>query len=239
MKKIIAILFSMLVLGFFLRVIGINWDAGYYLHPDERAIFMFSLPIYLPSSIQEFFSTSSPLNPTFFAYGSFPLYTLRFFSYVAGMVDANLASYSGAYFVGRFISITLDTFMVLLIYFVSSRVFSRAVGVVAGFFYAISVFPIQTSHFYTADTFLSFFLLLSFLLLILFMQKRPPVPSCFVCCSVWVGYFKQGFCFAICCCGFLRSVSWFFSNCISHAKAFFKKSIIGFFELCFFNGFLF
>ena len=32
------VLFLIIVLGLYLRIWNINWDQGYHLHPDERAI---------------------------------------------------------------------------------------------------------------------------------------------------------------------------------------------------------
>ena len=49
------------------RIQGINWDQGNHLHPDERAIIMATLPLSFPSSIDEFLSPDSPLNPHFFS----------------------------------------------------------------------------------------------------------------------------------------------------------------------------
>ena len=74
-EKIILLL--IILLGAFLRLYNLNWDQGYHLHPDERAITMFTLPLNFPTSISEFLSTTSPLNPHFFAYGSLPMYLLK------------------------------------------------------------------------------------------------------------------------------------------------------------------
>src|SRR5512141_2355609 len=59
------------------RFYGLSWDGGYLFHPDERKIVLVAQQLKLPSSLPEFFSPDSPLNPTFFAYGSFPIYLLR------------------------------------------------------------------------------------------------------------------------------------------------------------------
>lgn len=159
--------------AFLLRIVGIDWDQGHYLHPDERAIVMFTLPLYLPSSFSEFLSQGSPLNPHFFAYGSFPIYLLSFLGYLASHIEQQLGDYSGIYVVGRSMTVMLDSGIVLLVYLVARKIFNKPTGLVAAFFYAIAVFPIQSSHYYTSDVFISFFLLFSFyILLIYFDQKK-------------------------------------------------------------------
>ena len=85
-EKIILLL--IILLGGFLRFYNLNWDQGYHLHPDERAIVMFTTPLSFPSSIKEFLTESSPLNPHFFAYGSFPIYLLK----AAGNLASNINS---------------------------------------------------------------------------------------------------------------------------------------------------
>ncbi len=72
--KLKIVLLGILLLGFAVRVYGLNWDQGHHLHPDERAIVIFALPLELPSSLSEFFSKDSPLNRHFFAYGTLSLY---------------------------------------------------------------------------------------------------------------------------------------------------------------------
>ncbi len=158
--------------AFLLRIVGIDWDQGYYLHPDERAIVMFTLPLHLPSSVSDFLSQSSPLNPHFFAYGSFPIYLLSFLGYLASHIEQQLGGYSGIYVVGRSMTVMLDTGIVLLVYLVARKIFNKPAGLVAAFFYAIAVFPIQSSHYYTSDVFISFFLLLSFYLLLFYLDRK-------------------------------------------------------------------
>ena len=76
------------LLAFLPRIYGINWDANNHLHPDEREIVFTAMCLTLPGAVRLgscapaytgpgwFLSTQSPLNPHFFAYGSFPLYLL-------------------------------------------------------------------------------------------------------------------------------------------------------------------
>ncbi len=86
MKKIF---FLILLLAFSLRFYGINWDQGHHLHPDERMIIMVVDRIHLPKTAaqwQSVLTPESPLNPKFFAYGSFPIYLLKGVSFFSNPI---------------------------------------------------------------------------------------------------------------------------------------------------------
>lgn len=147
-----------------LRLYGLNWDQGTHLHPDERFLTMVASDIRLPSSISQYFDTqSSPLNPgnysnyQFFVYGTFPLFVTKIFA-----VIFSLDGYDKIHFVGRILSAFFDAGIVFLLYKLTKKF-------LAPILYATTVLPIQLSHFYAVDTFLSFFILLTFYLL---TQKR-------------------------------------------------------------------
>ncbi|HYM15571.1 MAG TPA: DUF2298 domain-containing protein [Dehalococcoidia bacterium] len=96
-------LFAILLLGGFLRLTDVNWDASSgpwntsgapaisgHLHPDERFLTQIATDTRAPSSIANYFdSTRSPLNPyniqhpdgsrqTTFVYGTLPLFLTKF-----------------------------------------------------------------------------------------------------------------------------------------------------------------
>lgn len=163
-------IYLILILGFILRIYGINWDQGFNLHPDERAIILFTLPLHLPNSLMEFLGPQSGLNPHFFAYGSLPLYILKTISTIASLLDPTLATYQHMYFVGRWVSVIMDLGTILLIYKLSKKLWGTSTGLISSFFYTVSVLPIQLSHFYTVDTPLTFLITLLLYLLILFYE---------------------------------------------------------------------
>ncbi len=171
MNKQHFFLIGILLLGALFRFYGLNWDQGFHLHPDERAIVMFTTSLHLPTSIAEFFSSESSWNPHFFAYGSFPLYLLKIVSSIFGIFDPRLTEYSYINLLGRVISAFVDTATVLLVYFFGKKLFSKHVGILAAFFYAISVFPIQAAHFYAVDALLTFFIMLNLFSLLRFYQN--------------------------------------------------------------------
>lgn len=171
MKKINYLLIGIIILAAIFRLYGLNWDQGFHLHPDERAITLFTIPLKIPISIQEFLSVNSSLNPHFFAYGSLPLYLLKLSGSMLSNVNPLFAQYDKINLVGRFISLLFDMGTLLLIYLLGKKLFNKNVGNLTAFFYTISVFPIQLSHFYAVDTLLNFFIILTLYLLIKFYEK--------------------------------------------------------------------
>ena len=152
------LLLCIIILGAFFRLYGLNWDQGFKLHPDERAIIMYSLPLSFPQTTNEFFDKQSPLNPHFFAYGNFPLYLLKITSTIFSAIDVRFGTYDGMHIIGRIISVIADIGTIIVIFFIGRLLFLKWIGLLAAFFYSASVFPIQTSHFYAVDILLTFFI---------------------------------------------------------------------------------
>lgn len=173
-------LLIIIALGAFFRFYGLNWDQGLHLHPDERAIIMFTTSLDFPKTISEFFSPNSPWNPHFFAYGSFPLYLLKLIGGSLGIFNPLLAQYSHINLVGRALSAIFDLGILVLIFLIGKKLFNNNVGLLAAFFYAISVLPIQLSHFYAVDTPLSFFVLLTLYALVRFYERPTKIRAILV-----------------------------------------------------------
>lgn len=170
-NKYLILLFAILLFGFTLRTFNIDWDKGYHLHPDERAIVLYTLPLQFPPSLFELFSIESTWNPHFFAYGSFPLYLLKIISSYTTFIDPQFAEYSKIQIIGRIISALFDTGTIFLVFLIGRQLFSKKIGVIAALFYTLSVLPIQLSHFFTVDTILTFFILATLLALLRFYEN--------------------------------------------------------------------
>lgn len=161
------LLIGILVLAVFFRFYGLNWDQNQHLHPDERFLTMVAQAIQWPKNTGEYFSTNnSPLNPhnqnfSFFVYGTFPLFFTKLLASVF-----NLNDYNQFTVFGRAISAMFDIGTLVLVYLIGMKLASKKVGLLAAFFYTISVLPIQLSHFFAVDTFLTFFLVATVWLLI-------------------------------------------------------------------------
>lgn len=166
------ILFFIILLAFYFRTFNTNWDNSYYFHPDERAIYMFTIPLAMPSSLTQFLSVDSPLNPHFFAYGSLPLYLLKIMASSVSFINPIFSEYGGIHIIGRLISATADTGTVFLVYLLGTKLVGKRGGLFAASIYACSVFPIQVSHFYAVDSLLTFFMTFTVYLLVVYLEKR-------------------------------------------------------------------
>lgn len=178
-KKILII--TLLFAALF-RFYGLDWDQGHHLHPDERMLIMVAGRIELPQNLKDIFTPESSLNPKFFPYGSFPIYFLKFFSNVTAFVFHNplLANYDLMNLVGRFLSGLFDIGTIFLIIKLGGKVFSPRTGLLAGIFYALCAFPIQLSHFFAVDTFLTFFVIATIYRLIIFYEKPSLKNAIFI-----------------------------------------------------------
>ncbi len=144
------------------RFMGLNWDEDQHLHPDERFLTGVTASIESVKSVSEYFDTAnSSLNPNnrgagFFVYGTLPLFIVRYVAENLGQTG-----YGEVHLVGRALSALFDLGLIVLVYLTASRLFDKRVGLLAGFFSAVTVMQIQQSHFWTVDNFANFFTLLA------------------------------------------------------------------------------
>ena len=174
------ILAAILLVGAYLRLSHLNWDMGTHIHPDERFLTMVTSAMELPQKLGQFFdSTQSPMSPYnrgfgFFVYGTLPLFIVRVVAEIAQKFNAvaklwtagpgiplTMTGYDGVHLVGRAVSGLFDLGCVWLIYLIGRRLHSAKVALLAAALYAFAVLPLQQSHFYTVDTFGTFFAILT------------------------------------------------------------------------------
>ena len=157
------ILAGILVLGAALRLVGVDWDAGQHLHPDERFITMVETAIQLPTSIGGYFDTAqSPLNPYnkgfgSFVYGTVPLFLVRLIA-----EWGHWANYGDITLLGRVLSALCDVGTIFMLFLIGRRLFNWRVAALGAFLVAVTPMHIQQSHFFTTDSFLVFFLTVAF-----------------------------------------------------------------------------
>lgn len=163
-----SVILAFIIFGaFLLRAFPLNWDGGYYPHPDEAHIYNMVFQLELPLNFSSFFTAESSLNPKFFAYGSFPLYLLKGLAHLIGGIDPSIVEYGNLYKVGRPLSALFDIGTLILLLFLSRKIFrSTLIGVLAMAVYALSVFPIQNAHFYTVDGQMVFWMMGTLLLIL-------------------------------------------------------------------------
>ncbi len=168
-----------LVAGLFLRLYNLDWDDGKYLHPDERFVvdvITSRIVIAWPPDLDNLLDAKhSLLNPRSvdpqsgaerdFAYGALPLIVTDLAgSAMSKLTGDDWSTYGGKVrFVGRFLSALLDTLTALVVYFIGRRLFSRRVGLLAATIAALTPMAIQLAHFFTTDSWLTFFVALCLL----------------------------------------------------------------------------
>ena len=177
----LAIVFApvlILVLALALRLYGINWDQGGLFHPDERAILFHVNDMSWPplSDLGVLLDVDeSPLNPRWFPYGSLPMYAVKAAqALLSPLVDLD---FRGLSYLGRTLSALADVGTTLMVFFLASRLYGRRVGLLAALFAALAVIHIQLSHFYTVDTYLTFFIVASVYFMARLMQDGRPRDS--------------------------------------------------------------
>jgi YYY domain-containing protein len=156
------LLILILAAGAYLRFVGLDWDIEQHLHPDERFLTMVEASLIPVDSVSGYFDTStSTLNPNnqghgFFVYGTLPIFMVRYMAELVGSTG-----YGNVYLVGRAMSAVMDILSVVLVFFIGTRLYDRRVGLLGAAFSAFAVLQIQQSHFFTVDTFATFFTVLA------------------------------------------------------------------------------
>ena len=159
-----------------LRLYGLNWDRGYYLHPDELhvadvAVSRISLDWppdwsnlldpetsrYNPRADDP--NTGVPVN---YAYGALPIIvTSAAAKLLVQFDDRPWDGFEKIYEVGRFLSALMDTVTTGLVFLIARRIFTRRAALFASLIYALTPISIQLSHFFTTDAWVSTFVALT------------------------------------------------------------------------------
>ena len=171
-----------------LRLYGFNWDDGHWLHPDERQIYFTVMRLDWPQSLAQALSPSSALNPHFFAYGSLPFYLLKLVATLLQPLWPALRDSDNLHLVGRPLAVLFDLGTLYLTYRLALLLWQKARGseeephghplprpassshgfshrgtfpaLLATALAGLAVLSVQLAHFYTADTLLTFFVML-------------------------------------------------------------------------------
>jgi hypothetical protein len=165
LKKIPSWLFDLslilvLMLGAYFRLSGSDWGGLNIQHPDENFMTSVTLGIQPVHSLAEYFNTAkSTLNPGVvgypaYVYGTLPIFIVRYLAEAFGKLN-------GVTLFGRQLSACADLGTIALLYFIVRRVYGARVALLAAAFSAVAVMQIQQSHFFTTDSFSTFFSVLS------------------------------------------------------------------------------
>jgi YYY domain-containing protein len=159
----LALLALVLVIGAAFRFSGIDWGENTFMHPDERFLLMVGSALEPVGSFADYFDTAnSTLNPHnrghgFYVYGTLPMFLTRY----AVEWQFGQSGLIEMLEVGRRLSAFFDLLTVLLVAAIAFRLYGRAASLLASGLAAFTVLHIQQSHFFTMDTFITFFTVLA------------------------------------------------------------------------------
>ncbi len=174
---------GLVLAAFAVRLIGLNWDDGQLLHPDEyhvTEVTVDRVQLPLPPDWSNLTDPAlSTLNPRSdgedglhrsFAYGSLPLYATDLVAeglnrlagaptadrLIPGTSDRDWHSLDQLFKVGRLINMILDTVVVTMVFAIARMIGGAAAGLAAAAIYAFAPGVVQLAHFYTTDSWLTF-----------------------------------------------------------------------------------
>lgn len=178
-------LIAVALLGLALRLYGLNWDQGNSFHPDERQILFHVTALSWPNSLAQFLDpVNSPLNPHFFAYGSFPLYLLATIGNILAHFFPDVTTFANLTLVGRVISAIFDCGTILLTGWLAlllsddttpDRRYAWSFALLSATLVAFTPLQLQLSHFYAVDTVLLFFTMLTMLACVALAKTEAPI----------------------------------------------------------------
>jgi len=156
-----------------LRLYALDWDDGTNLHPDElfvaRIVLIDRIHLQWPPDFGQLLDPAkSGLNPRSadpltgayreFAYGALPLWvTDALAAILTRLSGTNWNGSDRAYLVGRTLSALLSALTVIPVAAIVVAIGGRTVGLLAALFIALAPMSIQLAHFFTTDSWLTFF----------------------------------------------------------------------------------
>lgn len=171
--KKIGIFFAIITAAFYFRALGLNWDEGAGLHPDERFLNMTQGAIGWGIPWSLYFDTAhSPMNPlnrgtNFYVYGTLPLFVVK------GLMEL-LSSWQihQMHMIGRWVSVACDMVTVGAVIALAWSLQGFAAAFIAAVLCATCVGLVQQAHFGTVDSMATCFSTLAMLCLVR-VSKSP------------------------------------------------------------------
>jgi hypothetical protein len=153
------IIISITIIGFLLRIIGLEFGKPFRFHPDELKL------VYQAGNLLNVHNWS---KDTFFLIGVYP----PFFTYLLAIAFAvysvililfgvapDLESIRNLYYtnpfpyhlIARWISVLSGTFGIVLVYLIGKRLYSKQTGLLAAAFLSVAFLHVRNSHLGTVD----------------------------------------------------------------------------------------
>lgn len=187
--KIIGLLLGIVVLGFVLRVVGINFGLPYLYHADEPNIVNRALA-YGTGDFNPHYFQIPPLASyvLFFEYGIYFLLgrALGFFPNLGAFKAAFFSDPSVFYLIGRVtFGLVAGVLTILAVYFAAKKLFSRGAGVLSAIFLSVSFLHVRDSHYLYLDITLTLLIVLAFLWSLRVYERGK--TSDYILAGFWIG----------------------------------------------------
>lgn len=158
------IVFLLLVVGFLLRAININWGAPFYFHPDERNIAALL-------SQDPFINFPSYLFSGTFSYGNFLTIIFQLPKIGLTAINPALDPFVLSTLIIRYASVVFATATLFIVY-KAGTVFSKQAGIISLLLTVFSTGLIQNAHYGTFDTFIAFTVFIAFYFSLLLVKTN-------------------------------------------------------------------
>lgn len=167
-RLLYAGLVLVLLVAAWFRLVGLEWDSGRHIHPDERFLSMTTNDLKWTGNLDTYFdpatSTLSPYSLPrmgLYVYGTLPVYIVK-----GAAILLNSNNYDRITLIGRAISALMDLGAIFFLFLLGRRLYGSKVGLLAAGLLSLSVLNIQLSHFYAVDTFANLFIVATFFFLV-------------------------------------------------------------------------
>ncbi len=156
-----TIIFLIILVASFLRFYKLDWGDGYFFHPDEYHLVISASQLKFPDQ----------LHPNLFSYGSSTVYLIYFTKLVVETL-LNIHETS-PFLIGRFYSALFSTLSVYIVYLISNLLINkRIISYTIAFSVAAMPGLIQQAHFATPESAITFWMLVSIYLLLVYIKKE-------------------------------------------------------------------
>jgi 4-amino-4-deoxy-L-arabinose transferase-like glycosyltransferase len=168
------VIYMILVLGFIIRLYGVQFGLPGLYHADETIVVNHALA-YGTGDLNPHFFRIPPLISylIFFEYGIYYLLgtVFGFFSTIVDFQNLFLENPTSFYLIGRItVGVIAGTVSVYFIYILGERVFSKTVGTISAFFLSLTFLHVRNSHYIYLDTMLVLFIILTYIFIFKFLE---------------------------------------------------------------------
>ncbi len=167
-------IYLILVLGFMIRLYGVQFGLPGLYHADETIVVNHALA-YGTGDLNPHFFRIPPLISyiIFFEFGIYYLLgtVFGFFSSIVDFQNLFLVDPTSFYLIGRItVGVIAGTVSVYFVYLLGERVFSKTVGIISALFLSLTFLHVRNSHYIYLDIMMVLFIILTYIFIFKFLE---------------------------------------------------------------------